>query len=458
MKKLLDSVPKRVDAAFARHALSLEKSAGRLRWFFCGGFALVGLWLLARGEAGGVASLVFAAMWLASALFVRTRARRAVESDGPALAGLAVTLDVLVACVGLVLCLWQGMFAPNGIVLFACFFPVLALSARYFNALLVVGAAAFISLFYLVLIAASGALSLPSLVLLAAVWATALAAVILARKPKNELAQVVKDAAHEAYQLGAKDKALELTELFHSQLLPANQLEVPGLYCSSKHFAGTETSGDYYQVFETARGPLVIVGDLPGDNLTATFNFARLHQQVSQVVERADSLVNIAEGLNDFVRQQYPGEVFTCVLARWEGANLHYLNAGHLPAVRISKRVASQLAVNSPAVGASAEAQFIEDVIEFPKGDLLLLYTDGSYTGLAERREQGAAEVLRLVNEFSGGEINTLCHRIFDCGQPEYSRSKDDSTVVVVRRQELVSDEKESTEKAAQPDAAPLAV
>jgi hypothetical protein len=461
MKKLLDTVPGRVDAAFARFGTSAERAANLLRWYFCVGFALTGAWLLVNGEAGGWASLAVAAMWLGAVLVATSLTKRAAANAAP-VGTLTTWLDVAVVSLGLLLMLGGRMLGAANFMLFLCYFPILALSARHYRAGLPVQVAAFISLLYPTLLLSTGASFSPSLfMVLAAVWVTvwgmALAATLLTRRPKNELADAAREVAREAYALGAKDKELELTELIHSQLLPVAQLEVPGLYCSSKHHAGLETSGDYYQVFETARGPLVVVGDLPGKGLTATMNFARLHQQVAQVVERQDSLADIAEALNDFVRQQYPGQVFTCVLARWEGANLHYLNAGHLPAVRISKRAASLLGVNSPALGAQADARFAEEVIDFPKGDLLVLYTDGSYTGLAASREQGAAEMLRLVNEFSGGEINTLCHRLFDCGQPEYMRSADDSTVVVVRRQELVGDEKE-LEKAAQGESPAVAV
>jgi serine phosphatase RsbU (regulator of sigma subunit) len=79
-------------------------------------------------------------------------------------------------------------------------------------------------------------------------------------------------------------------------------------------------------------------------------------------------------------------------------------------------------------------------VFEFQKGDLLLLYTDGAYSGLASDRVTGAAEILRLADQFSGGEVNTICHRVFDCGLPEYAPPQDDSTVVIVRRQEFAGE------------------
>ena len=64
-----------------------------------------------------------------------------------------------------------------------------------------------------------------------------------------------------------------------------------------------------------------------------------------------------------------------------------------------------------------------------------MLFTDGLYAKLTVDREQGIAEVEGLAERFSNGEVNTICHRVFDCAQPGLEEPTDDSTLVVVRRQ-----------------------
>jgi hypothetical protein len=46
-----------------------------------------------------------------------------------------------------------------------------------------------------------------------------------------------------------------------------------------------------------------------------------------------------------------------------------------------------------------------------------------------------------LAERFSGGEVTTLCHRVFDCAQPGLEPIKDDATVVVIRRQPAKGEE-----------------
>jgi serine phosphatase RsbU (regulator of sigma subunit) len=64
-----------------------------------------------------------------------------------------------------------------------------------------------------------------------------------------------------------------------------------------------------------------------------------------------------------------------------------------------------------------------------------VIYTDGVFAKIADSPDKGVSEVEALAEKFSGAEVTTLCHRIFDCAQPGNDPNKDDSTVIVIRRQ-----------------------
>src|SRR5262249_60333079 len=105
-----------------------------------------------------------------------------------------------------------------------------------------------------------------------------------------------------------------------------------------KHGAGTETSGDYFQIFDTPRGPLVIVGDLGGQGFEAVGEVAEMSRRLRRIVSREANLPKILEELNGYLWEQYQGRrPFTCVLAEWEGEQMRYVNAGHLPMIQMSK-------------------------------------------------------------------------------------------------------------------------
>jgi hypothetical protein len=432
MKKILDQIPTTMDNVFGQFAASTQRAANGLRWWFGAFFVLATLWSLGDDSAAKLIYLVVGLLWLLLAALTTLRASAKLAANGIAL----LWLDLAIISFGLMLCAWLGVYNTKGWILFLSYFPVLALTARRYNILLVLQCAAFIFLFYALLsLWALGSLVLPRLLMIVAMTVATLA---LARKPRQEVVATAQDAVREAYQAGASDKEAELTAFVHAQSFPPPQYDLPGLYAAYKHGVGTKTSGDFYAAFETASGPMIVVGDMPGAGLHAAMAATDLQRQITKLAREKSTLVEIATAIN--TRLHRKNQMVGCVFARWEGTHLHYLNAGHLPVIHISKREPKQLPLNALPLGTREDNEFIEEVIEFQKGDLLLLYTDGAYAGLASDYKTGAAEIFRLTDQFSGGEVNTICHRVFDCGQPEYVKPDDDSTVVIVRRQEYASE------------------
>ncbi len=430
MKKILDRIPKTIDDIFGQFGASANLSANQLRWYFGAMFLVATLWTLSADSAAKFLYLTLALLWLSAAFVFGRRAKTNAASS------LSLWIDVAILSFGLLLCAWQGVFNTKGWLVFLCYFPVLALTARRSNFWLVLQVASFFVAFYaLVSLYAIGSLALPRLL---AIGAMALAAIALTKRPQQELTEAAQKAAQEAYQLGASEKEAELTAVVHAQSFPPARYNLPGLYATYKHGVGTKTSGDFYAAFETARGPMVVLGDLAGQGLHAALEASELQQQIKQLAGEKATLTDIAMELN--LRLWRKDQMVSCVMVRWEGANLQYLNACIPPVIHISKRAPQQLPVNSLVLGANEFGPIMEETIAFAKGDMLLLYTDGAYAGLAKERGHGSKEILRLVNQFSNGEVNTLCHRVFDCGLPEYRKPDDDSTVVLVRRQEIADE------------------
>jgi serine phosphatase RsbU (regulator of sigma subunit) len=171
-------------------------------------------------------------------------------------------------------------------------------------------------------------------------------------------------------------------------------------------------------------------------------DIAQLHQTFLRVVLEQTTLTGILENLNEYVYREYSGKrSFTCILARWEGDLLEYANAGHLPALHLHKEGRTRLDTTCGPLGEREDAQFSSTSVPFPPRDLLMLFTDGLFAKLTSDREQGIAEVEGLAERFSHGEVNTICHRVFDCAQPGLEEATDDSTLVVVRRQPRAAEE-----------------
>lgn len=435
LKRLKNDLPGHVDAALDEHALKAEAWATRVRIGLMMLSAGAAAWYWQAADRSPYIFIAIAALWLGTAIAVSLRMRSGTTDS---LVRLTTIADFTIVHLGLLLLAWVGN-AGGALVFFLSYFPLLAVASIRYRKTLVLLSAVYVTIF----LVAFALFSSASPWLALAVFAlTALVGMLGSGKPKDLMVGVASKSLQEAFEIGAKLKEIELRNLFHEALFPPSQIDLPAIWSASKHGAGTETGGDYYHVFETDRGPLVIVGDFGSSSGEAVREIAQLHQQLVRITTRESDLVQILSQLNEWVYNRHQGRRrFTCVAARWEGETMFYANAGHLPVIRLTKDVRSQLPVTCGPVGETPDAVFVAEAIPFQARELIIIYTDGLYAKSTEDREKGIAEIEKLTDTFSHGEVNTTCHRIFDCAQPGLSESKDDATIVVIRRQPKAAEE-----------------
>lgn len=449
LKQLQESLPSRVDAALTEHASGADKLATKVRLWLAITSLLSAYWMWNHHSQAGNIYLALAGLWLVT-MFVSN----ALTSKGASLGlvGKITMFDLTVVHLGLAAFVQHSLFPKIGAGIFLCYFPILAVAAARYRAMLVVQSALYAMIGYGLISYWAGS---PPWFRLSLLAVTAFVMASASFKPKDLLVSVAKLAIEEAYNVGAKQREFDITEQVHQLFMPPPLVEMPAIWSASKHGAGTETGGDYYQIFETARGPLVVLGDLAitaGKKYEVMTAVAELHQTMSKIVNRhsgSPNLTTILDELNSVLCEKR--RPFKCVLAQWQGDQLHYVNAGHLPMIHLNKPQGAttagrkQLPVTCGAVGESSGARFVESAVPFPARDLLLMYTDGAFSKLTNDREKGIVEIEEMSERFSGGEISTLCHRVFDCGQPGYEQIKDDATVIVVRRQPTKSEDAKPT-------------
>ncbi|MFN0112465.1 MAG: PP2C family protein-serine/threonine phosphatase [Blastocatellia bacterium] len=445
LKQLQDSLPNKVETALNEHVQVAEGWATKVRLWLALTSLVAAYWMWDHHSNAKNVYLAFAALWLVTMFVVSALNKRNASLS---LATKTTFFDLTIVHLGLAAFVQNELFPKIGAGVFLCYFPVLAVAATRYRTMLVVQSALYAMIGY-------GAISYwagsPPWFRLSLLAATAFVFAVGSHNPKDLMASVAKNALQDGFDLGGKQREAEMTTHVHQLFMPAPLVEMPGVWSSSKHGAGTETGGDYYQIFDTSRGPLIVLGDLSiasGKKFEALATTAEVHKSLSKIVSRYSAEPNLTTILDELNAELCKRRrSFTCILAQWQGEQLHYVNAGHLPMVHLNKPQGAttagrkQLPVTCEAVGEKTDAKFVESVVPFPARDLLLMYTDGAFAKLASDREKGIVEIEEMSERFSGGEISTLCHRVFDCGQPGYEPIKDDATVVVVRRQPTKGEE-----------------
>lgn len=432
MKQLKDRLPKQVDEALNEHAHAAEGLAIKARWLFAAVFAASAAWTWSNPSNAKYVFLQLAAAWMVTA------AVSAALKKSPD-AGMTTMIDLTIVHLGQAAFVWQGLFSEFGSDIFLCYFPILAIAANRFRMAASLKAAVYAGAGYAAISLWGGSSPVFRVTLL---FMTAFVILTGSRKPKDLAVNIAGKAIEEAFDLGATRKEFDLTQKTHQLFLPPPIVDLPEIWVSSKHGPGTETGGDYFHIFETPGGPLVAVGDFGGRGFEALSQVAELHQRLGAIISRETDLPKILNELNGHVWEKYKGRrTFTCALALWEGEKMRYVNAGHLPMIQMSKPQGAQtishkqLPVTCGPAGAQADSIFTESVVPFPARDQLVIYTDGVFAKIADSPDKGVGEIEALAEKFSGAEVTTLCHRIFDCAQPGNHPNRDDSTVIVIRRQ-----------------------
>lgn len=436
LKRLKTDIQRGVDEALNEHVLNAEKWAGHVRLCFTVIFAAAAAAAWQHPDTRKYIYASLAAAWLAAFILVRLRLRQGTSDS---LVTLTTLVDFTIVNSGLFLFVWQRPGITSGQGLFLCYFPLLAIAAMRYRMGLVLSSGLYAAGFYTV--ASLTAIGSPWF-RIAMLLLTTLIGALGSRRPKDLMVGVADRALEDGFTLGGKQREVELKTLFHEAVFPPAILDLPTIWSSSKHAAGTETGGDYYQVFETEKGPLVALADLGGQGADDVRDVARVHQALLRIVLEDSTLSGILARFNGYLFQTYGGQrKATCFLARWEGDEMEYASAAHLPAIHFGKNARQRLEATCGSLGEKGDAVFASVKTPFPARDILLVFTDGLYRKLADNREQGIAEIEGLAERFSHGEVNTICHRVFDCAQPGLEESKDDCTLVVVRRQPKAAEE-----------------
>ncbi len=186
-------------------------------------------------------------------------------------------------------------------------------------------------------------------------------------------------------------------------LMPAALPSIPGLELRS-YFrpmgAGSEVGGDFYDVFEDARGCWLVVGDVCGKGAEAAVLTAFLrHTTIAYALDGSGGPANVLTRVNRaMLDQDFEGRFATAILARLEFADaavrLSIAAAGHPPALlsRDGGRT-EELGDGGTLLGIFPDASIRESETMLVPGDTLALYTDGLAEAQAPTRMLGPAEL-----------------------------------------------------------------
>jgi PAS domain S-box-containing protein len=211
-------------------------------------------------------------------------------------------------------------------------------------------------------------------------------------------------------------RRMEVTERLRAGLLPRELPAIPGAEVSARYVVATRDSGfggDFYDVFPSAAGWGVALGDVcgKGDDATAVNASARHGIRIlgrwNAKPDEVLSMVN--ETLLD--QERFVTAVMACVEPRDQGLAVVIGSAGHPPAVLIRR----DGLIRTLSGGGIPLGLFADDFevgvesLDLEPGDTLFLYSDGVVESSdAQRNRFGHERLVEILAAHADGPVTDM--------------------------------------------------
>ncbi|MGA7159976.1 MAG: PP2C family protein-serine/threonine phosphatase [Bacteroidota bacterium] len=227
-------------------------------------------------------------------------------------------------------------------------------------------------------------------------------------------------------------KSLQPSEAFKTDWCEAAGATVPA----------TEVSGDYFDMVkisddETAFAIADVSGHGVGAGILSAMTKSAFHAELHHTTTPADLLFN----LNNSVYQVTDKKMFVSfayLLLDRRTMTAHVATAGHPPIFLVRKSDGAIVEIRTPnlALAVQPSTKYTEQSVQFNRGDVLILYTDGIIEATNDKAEQfGTDRLKELISDTERASLEALSNSII-ASVRTFTVNKefaDDATIVAVR-------------------------
>lgn len=240
----------------------------------------------------------------------------------------------------------------------------------------------------------------------------------------------------------SEQRAKALARTLQQSLLPPAIVPVPWLDIGTAYRPagdGSEVGGDFYDVFETARGACaVVLGDVCGKGPAAAVVTALARYTVRAEALHTPSPAEVLTGLHEALARYQPDQFCTALFVavdRTADVHLTVASGGHhLPVVLRGDGTVETVGEAGRILGMLDAPHLSDTTAPLAPGDLVVLYTDGVTEGRRDGEFFDDERLQAVVAGASGMGAQQLADAIVTAAV-EFQRGdpRDDIAVVVIR-------------------------
>jgi anti-sigma regulatory factor (Ser/Thr protein kinase) len=259
----------------------------------------------------------------------------------------------------------------------------------------------------------------------------------------RDLLQLAADRAAPAIENAQLFEQRRVAEVLQRTLLPPELPSIAGLELASRYVPaeGSGLGGDWYDVFELPESRIgLAVGDVVGHGVHAAAVMAQLRTALRAYAAEGHEPASVVQAVDRLMWQLGPTSMTTLVYLVLDPVEetIEMVNAGHLPPLLIEPDGQAHYVIAESALplGASQNETYRSQVLAFPSGAALMLYSDGLVERRGEPIDEGLQALLAIGSE--SHDVDALCSTALERLLP--SAPADDVALVGVRMPPLQED------------------
>ena len=231
---------------------------------------------------------------------------------------------------------------------------------------------------------------------------------------------------------------IELAGQIHRNLVPpiaarSSQDEFYGLSAPSG-----EMGGDLVDLAQDGNQWIGYLADVSGHGVPSGVLMAMVKCAVRVRLAASPEPQALLEDLNRVISELTAPEMFVTLafVSLGKSNDLHFATAGHLPILlfRSATQSICELSTPNPPIGMFKEQKFVTSHVDFSRGDIAVLLTDGLTEAANENEEEyGLERVKQQVTKHSGDSLKVLCERLLGEAR-RFGKQTDDVSLLLVRR------------------------
>lgn len=231
----------------------------------------------------------------------------------------------------------------------------------------------------------------------------------------------------------------QVAMVLQRSLLPKRLIEVIGVSTAARYLpASDEVGGDWYDVFELARGRLgVAIGDVVGHGVRAAALMGQLRTALHAYALQDYGPARTLELVDRFVQAMPDYAMATAAYAVLEPdtGEVQIASAGHLPPVVVGANGGRIVDITPSApLGAFSYGRVQEQELVLGPGETLVFYTDGLVERPGTPLTDSIDTLLEVVSD--AASVDDLCRRAVERLVPP-GGLRDDVAIVAIQNTEI---------------------